>query len=601
MVREYLESNLTAEQKEFIDFYGQTTTAMLRQLDMAVVHNTFAIGLPYWSKQNPLLVRNFTYLMSKLNYGTVEFKSNYTRFIFNQGLLDSKAILQYRTQAKLAKMSLRFDDKEYPTTLVKRPSGLLQDGIERPAMMRSAKLPFQLDTKKLTEYRRPILINLIKSIRKGIELKHISSKFFADAVNYKEVASMLLDQYINNSTTSYNSECNVQDQRGRAIKKVLKRVGNYISNKDFRACLVIPEAYCTKLLPTDTDALNNIYLFIAELLGHKCIGQTIEAKIQAGKQAYATRELPRLDLSTQHGRDELHQLIWLERIYDRLKFVLSRFNLSGVEWNIPIEIDHSMSVAQIMGALTNDSRILESTGVIGDKLQDPWYIESVRRSSAKAVGTPSLYGSSATAVKLLKGKGISIDKAEIQAIKREFSTGRFSVMKQFKDLLIQNYNVHTPTIDIDTGISKFKIEVSHFKVAKFNTLVTEAYVNGKFKYSFTKVPELVPDYKRMKLYWATCLIHHLDSDLMEYNLAQHNTIWALDIHDAILCSPSHATSFKQTASNRLKYYNQNRFAIVQAYRQSIGAVTAKSDIQYMRLLKSVKDAGDAEFQTTLMK
>ncbi len=212
-----------------------------------------------------------------------------------------------------------------------------------------------------------------------------------------------------------------------------------------------------------------------------------------------------------------------------------------------------------------------------------------------------MYGSSATAVRLLKGKGISIDKAEIQAIKREFSTGRFSVMKQFKDLLIQNYNVHTPTIDIDTGISKFKIEVSHFKVAKFNTLVTEAYVNGKFKYSFTKVPELVPDYKRMKLYWATCLIHHLDSDLMEYNLAQHNTIWALDIHDAILCSPSHATSFKQTASNRLKYYNQNRFAIVQAYRQSIGAVTAKSDIQYMRLLKSVKDAGDAEFQTTLMK
>ncbi len=43
-----------------------------------------------------------------------------------------------------------------------------------------------------------------------------------------------------------------------------------------------------------------------------------------------------------------------------------------------------------MGALTNDSRILESTGVIGDKLQDPWYIESVRRSSAKAVGTPAL-------------------------------------------------------------------------------------------------------------------------------------------------------------------------------------------------------------------
>ena len=96
-------------------------------------------------------------------------------------------------------------------------------------------------------------------------------------------------------------------------------------------------------------------------------------------------------------------------------------------------------------------------------------------------------------------------------------------------------------------------------------------------------------------------MHHLDSDLMEYNLAQHSNVWALDIHDAILCSPAHATSFKTTAAKRLKYYNQNRFAIIQAYRQSIGAVTAKSDIQYMNLLKSIKDAGDAEFQTTLMK
>lgn len=48
------------------------------------------------------------------------------------------------------------------------------------------------------------------------------------------------------------------------------------------------------------------------------------------------------------------------------------------------------ALAQVVGALTNDQRILESTCVIGDKLSDPWYIDGVRRVTAKAVGTPTL-------------------------------------------------------------------------------------------------------------------------------------------------------------------------------------------------------------------
>jgi hypothetical protein len=620
MIRKYLDKNLTLKQKEFINFYSDVTTRMLEALDKSIISNEFAISLPYWSKQNPVLVKDFTWLMHRLNYGHTQARRNFARFEFNRGLLDEGDILVYRTKHKLDKYLMTYDDQEYVDTLVKRNGKVKKDGIPRPGFNKATKREFRLDVAMLTKYRRPIIQNVIKSIKKGIELGHIKDEFFNDHASYLQLANYVVDHYIANPNAIYNSEFNVQDQRGRAIYDILKRIGNYITSKDFRAMLVVPRADAIILRKDSTEALNDIYYFIAELTGHKCLKGTENQKITAGRQAYLNKELPKLDLKSTEGRDDLHELIWLERIYKRLDVLFNSKIISEVVWDIPLEIDHSMSLAQIVGALTNDERVLESTNVIGTQLSDPWYIEGVRRLAAKAIGTPTFYGSSQSAISLLKSKNLLAvqalgenpskqaidiakkqDKYELSLIKKEFSQGRFSVLKQFKDLLIQNYNVEKPVIDIDTGFSQFKVEVNKFKVAGHETVVTESWDGKRFKYSFTKDPTYVPDYKAMKTFWATCLVHHMDSDLLEHNLTAHPEYWALGIHDAIICLPGQASEFRKTAAKRLKYYNTNRETIMNKYMESIGATTNKAIMQYIKLRNTVKQAEDVEFNKELMK
>jgi hypothetical protein len=600
MIKKYLDNVLTDKHKEFLQWNTPTTQKLLNALNNSVVTQEYGVGLPYWSKQNPLLIKNFTWLMARLHLGTTTISRNYSRFEFNMAVLDHAKVLKYRIQRKLDNTLMTKDLNTYSNTLVKRNGTIHDDGIPRPGMMKASKRMFKIDTDYLEKYKRPIKQNLIKSIKKGIEKGNINDKFFSDEASYREVVNLAVEHYLNPEHT-YNSEYNIQDQRGRAVKQILKRVGNYISSKDFRALLKVPTTHAVYITKDSISALEDIYYFIAELTGNKCLGGTEADKIETGRQAYLNRELPILNLKNEEDRKDLHELIWLERIYQKLNIVLNSKLVSKVLWDIPLEIDNAMSLAQIVGALTNDERVLKSTGVIGNILSDPWYIKGVRRLVAKTVGTPVFYGSSQSAVSLVRGKDLTLDKEELRLLKKEFSTGRFSVLKQFKDLLISNYSMPIPIININLGIYAFQIHVNKFKTAGYKTIVTEAFNGTKFKYSFTKEPELVPDYKRMKLFWATCLVHSLDSDLMEHGLNRHSAFWILDIHDADLCLPGQAHIIRQTKADRLKYYNRNRFQIVSSYRQSIGATTPKSDIDYMKLLKSVIDAGDQTFMRTCMK
>ena len=623
MISTFLETNLTKEEKQLLQWSSKSTATALRRLDNSVLDQTYTLNLPQIAELNPQFVKDLTYILVSKGFATTHTTMNFSSLTFKETLLDKSEIANFRELTKLGNMLMTTDTREYPTTLVKRNGKVVHDGIPRPGMMLSAKREFMLDTPYIKEFRRPILQNLIKSIKKGIELGHINARYFADEASYRIIAERCLDNYLD-TDARYNSECNVQDQRGRAIKRILKRVGNYIANKDFRAMLKVPQEQAYILTRDDTQSLNHIYLFIAELTGHKCLGLTEADKIEAGRQAYLARELPRLNLKTDEGRKELHEYIWLHRIYSKLDKLYSKAGARyGVLWDILIEIDHTMSLAQIAGALLNDKRVLESTNVLGDTLQDAWYIEGVRRPVAKAYGTPVLYGSSQSVKALVKKKGLlheqlllkdnpnaseselatakQADKVELANIKKAFTAGRFSVLKQFKDLLIQNYTKHEPVVTINTGISSFTIHVNKWKQVGTSIIISEAWNGHTFKRAFTHKPTLIPDYGAMKTFWATCLIHHLDSDLMEFNLASNPSLYALDIHDAILCLPKDATTFRRTARDRLKFYNQNRHLILSKFKESIGATSVKADIQHMKLLKSVVDAGEVEFKETLMK
>lgn len=389
MITKFLTANLTDKQKELIKWNSDTTKAMLTALDHSILSQSYSLSLPAWADRDPVLVKEFTWLMAQLSYGTSTVKRNYAEFKFNIGVVaTNEEITAYRKQAKLDRCLLRLDTKVYPNNLVKRNGKIHNDGLARPAMMRTSKNQFQIDTVTLDKYRRPIKVNLVKSIKKMVEKKQIKKTFFKDEASYLEIADLCLDHYINNPQEKYNSEANIQDQRGRAIKKVLKRVGNYISSKDFRALLKVPISEGAYMLKQDDkESLDSIFYFIAELTGHKCLGLTESIKMMAGKRAYLARELPRLDLKSKEGLDELHVLIWLERCYEKLDKLYSR---GYTLWDIPVEIDSSMSLGQIVGALTNDKRILESTCLLGNILSDPWNIKGVKRLTAKSIGTPVL-------------------------------------------------------------------------------------------------------------------------------------------------------------------------------------------------------------------
>ena len=522
MIKEYLDGILTDEQKQFIFWDTEMCTKLLNNLNRSVLNQEFAVGLPYYAEEDSKLVERFTYLAEKLKFGYSEVTGSYSRFYFNEGLLNPDKIKIWRIEQRAQRMFMRQDEKTYSNSLVKRKGQKHNDGLNRRGMMASAKLPFQLDTKMLQKYKRSIKQNLIKSIKKAIEKGHISKDYFHDEVSYTEIVDLAVEYYLDPSRT-YNSEFNISDQRGRSIKNILKRVGNYISAKDFRAMLIVPKPYAKYITKEDTIELEDVYYFIAELLGHKCIGGTEQDKIKAGEQAYLNKELPRLNLKDEHGRKELHELIWLERIYNRLNVL---FRYGKAYWDIPIEIDHSQSLGQIVGSIMNDENLLRKTSVIGDTISDPWKIEGVRRKANKYYGTPTFYGSSQSIRTLIKtnnytfvqllgdnpskqelNKAKAKDKKEQKAIAEAYRKGPYYTLKGFKDLIIQNYNKKgLPVIHINTGLTQFDIHVNKMKQINTKTILTKVWSKGEWCYSFTQKPIMTEDYEAMTTFWVTALV-----------------------------------------------------------------------------------------------
>jgi len=115
-------------------------------------------------------------------------------------------------------------------------------------------------------------------------------------------------------------------------------------------------------MKTECDAC---FLFIAELTGSFVPGSgTEEDKIKCGKMDYLSSHLPKLNLDDEEDRKELHEVVWLERLYKELDayfrvnegmgvsrtlvIVIEAYREEGFKWNVPLELDAS---ALITGAL----------------------------------------------------------------------------------------------------------------------------------------------------------------------------------------------------------------------------------------------------------
>lgn len=607
MIRDYLKSNFSVEVLNAIQFNSEFMQHLLSSMERNLVFNNNQTGLVSFRKIDPNATSLATFQLSKLGVATTSVSRNFNNISFNIQLLDQDKLTTYRIQKKIEKYILRLDLVDYPTNLTKVNGKLIDTGLNRPGFAKVAKQPFQFDTKYLAEFRRPILQNLIKSITKSVQKGKIKDKFFDTPANYMEIANLILDQYISNPNAIYNLERNMGESRGRSNVLAQKRIGNPITYKDFRACLQVPDEHSKMLYQDDKTSLDAIYYFIAEVCGNKA--QTEDEVVQAGIAHYKARHLPKLSLKSEVDRKELHEYIWLNRIYSKLDNLYSRAGARlGIKWNIPLEIDARMCVAQFYGALSNDLPTLESVCLRGNTINDPWYTPSVPRNVAKLL-VAVLYGSSATSRALMRANqsrledaGIELTPKLIKDMNKLRQTGRFAVMEAFKDALICDYNTHSPVIRVKLWNQEFDIHINKFTTHGTMPIATQAYdtASGKFKTSITHEPIRVPDYARMKLFWATCCVHGLESQVFD-QLADEEPEWAITNHDAVICMPWNAKRIRENYASKIKEVNRDRFRIIRDFRQSIGAVTPKSDLAFYKLFKLVKDAGDQEFNAIAMK
>ena len=199
----------------------------------------------------------------------------------------------------------------------------IKTGLIRKGFKKAGNNTFKYDTRFLKIY-----IDLIaKNVEKGLTN---STK----DITYLEICNELLEYYAVDGTEYTLGKC-IADSRGRSIYDCTHKIFNPISHKDARALLILPNPH-----PLDGEGFKAVYAAIAELNGYR--GKDYEDKALTGQSMYLLREMPditEMELKFDDNRwayyEDLHQRIWLERIYENL----DKYEEWGEKWYVPIEVD----------------------------------------------------------------------------------------------------------------------------------------------------------------------------------------------------------------------------------------------------------------------
>ena len=315
-----------------------------------------------------------------------------------------------------------------------------------------------------------------------------------------------------------------------------------------------------------------VYRAIAELLGYKPSSEL--EKTRLGKLAYDNNELNDLDLSTEEGRSDLYENIWLTRIYNAL-------DGDRTKWNVPIELDATASMLQVEGTLLDHAPFLDMTNVIGDELKDAWSFDGISRQQFKKAMTPLLYGSSKDCRTLWNQNRIKYTPAQVKAFNKEIRTGAMSVADKFKSFIIDNVQ---PKAEMTVKIwnEEFTVECNRFKNVgdynqRYNIYSTLDKCVVTIYHTHTKRE---PDLKQFKRYFVTLLVHNLDSQLADR--ISNRVEWIIPIHDAFIVHPSDANLVVDTYCRGLEAMYGSRDTILSNYFTSIG-IDSKASTQWTDL------------------
>lgn len=239
------------------------------------------LGLPSYSKFSQLIGAEYTNLADKmfqamwnaylLNKGTISLPYWYDRFnnptVFNQVLislakgnwtishavesrnwaearLNEDKLLEFCTQTELEQVRAHNKFKQYrmtnePSTVVNKTKvngKVKHTGLVRTGFAKAGNTQFSIDTELLDSYSMIISANLTKSMDK---IARLQPNLRHDAASYDAISVDILNYHLANPGEVFTRGSNYSDSRGRAISSCLAKVANPISNKDFRALLVI--------------------------------------------------------------------------------------------------------------------------------------------------------------------------------------------------------------------------------------------------------------------------------------------------------------------------------------------------------------------------
>lgn len=349
------------------------------------------------------------------------------------------------------------------------------------------------------------------------------------------------------------------------------------------------------------QALNSVYLFIAELMGYK--QGTAEGKLVFGQQCYAKGSLPEM------SEDDLYEVIWLERLYAELdRFSMHRLaELPDNEfhWEVPIELDASASMLGYMGCLLGDKRMLEATNMAGDddQLRDPWHLDGLTRNHVKKACTPKLYGSGQAVHNLWTNAKLKYTLDDLTLMNKELKLGMFGTADKFKEFIINSCNPR-PTMMVRVWNDTFEIKCNrHTRIGevamKYDLFDTETHSIKRITHMKTKA---VPDLDGFRRYFVTLLIHCLDSQVADMVsgkcFAKYG--FCLDIHDAFIISPIAAADVRMWYAEEMDKIYINRKEILSNYFSSIG-IKANSLPDWEAVMASVEPIGEFKCRGAVLK
>ena len=344
------------------------------------------------------------------------------------------------------------------------------------------------------------------------------------------------------------------------------------------------------------QALNAVYLFIAELMGYKQGTQT--GKLQYGQACYSDNLLPQLN------EDDLYEVIWLQRLYAELdKFYAHRMADLPAEqfhWSVPIELDCSGSMISYIGTLLGDRRMLEATNAAGDdeQLRDPWHLEGLSRNHVKKACTPKLYGSGQPVHTLWTKAKLEYTRDDLDLMNKELKLGMFGTADKFKEFIISNCNPK-PVMTVRVWNDTFEIKCNrHTRIGeiavKYDLFDTESGGIKRITHMKTKA---IPDLEAFRRYFVTLLIHCLDSQVMDTVSGKcfEKYGFAIDIHDALICSPIAASDVRMWYAEEMDKIFANRKEILSNFFSSIG-IKANSIADWEDVMATIDPINDAEFK-----